>query len=264
MFDFDKQAYLNRIGLDRPVAADVEGLTALHRRQVRTIAFENFDILLGRSIDLAPEALWEKMVEKQRGGYCFELNGLLLMALHAFGFVARPLLARVHAPDRIEPRTHQVNLVTVDGEDWLADAGFGRRNPRAPVRFELGSPQDQDGIFFRLIDGGDYGYVLQSSREGDWQDLYSFGLEQVFPSDIEMGNYFTSTNPESHFVNAGIAAVQHDDGRTALLNFSLRQIRDDQETVTELQPGPAYLQALQDHFGIVIDAPFDKIRPMER
>ena len=264
MADFDRQAYLNRVGLDPPVAADVAGLTALHRRQVRTIAFENFDILLGRPIDLAPDALWTKMIEGQRGGYCFELNGLLLMALHAFGFVARPLLARVHVSGRSEPRAHQVNLVTIDGEDWLADVGFGRRNPRAPIRFELDLPQDQEGDIFRLIDGGDYNYLLQSNHEGDWQNLYSFGLEHVLPVDIEMANYFTSTHPNSHFVNTGTAAVQHDGGRTALLNFSLRQIEGARETVTELEPGPPYLRALRDHFGIVIDAPFDEMRPMQR
>lgn len=89
--DFSTEAYLERVGLERGVRADDDSLEAIHRAQAYTIPFENFDILLGRCVSLETAAILDKLVGHKRGGYCFELNGLLLMALGTFGFEARPL-----------------------------------------------------------------------------------------------------------------------------------------------------------------------------
>src|SRR5690606_36486392 len=120
-------AYLARIGISRPPAADAAGLDALQQAHRSTIAFENLDIPLGREISLDPGQVFDKMVTRRRGGYCFEHNQLFLRALRAIGFQARPLLARgwLGAGDDIPPRAHTLNLVQIDGADWIADAGFG-------------------------------------------------------------------------------------------------------------------------------------------
>jgi N-hydroxyarylamine O-acetyltransferase len=140
-------------------------LEALHRTQVSTLPFENFDILLGRGIALAPTALCHKLVHRARGGYCFELNGLLLMALQAIGFEARALLARVHLTGTPSGREHQLTLVTLQGRDWIADVGFGGFGPRAPLPLECNRPTTHEGQTFRLMEAGPFGVMLQAQKE---------------------------------------------------------------------------------------------------
>ncbi len=88
---FALDAYFQRLHYSGVVHLTADGLEALHRAQVSTIPFENFDILLGRGVALDPGALCDKLVHHARGGYCFERNGLLLLALQACGFDARAL-----------------------------------------------------------------------------------------------------------------------------------------------------------------------------
>ena len=260
--DFDRHAYLDRIGLDGAVPVTGDGLEALHRAQTYTIPFENFDIHLKRGVSLAPRALVDKLLGRPRGGYCFELNGLFGMALDAFGFERRPLLARVQLGGRLFPRTHLLNLVHVDGRDWIADVGFGSNQIRAPLPFELDRTETADGVRFRLADAGDFGTMLQTEDETGWHNLYSFDMAHVWPIDIEMGNYFTSTHPEMFFTWARMASLPSPAGATTLLDFRLREICEGTETVTELQPGPDYLRALEECFGIVVDAPYDDLKPL--
>lgn len=260
--DFDREAYLGRIGLDGGIGTTESSLESLHRAQTYTIPYENFDIHLGRAISLKPERLVDKLVHNARGGYCFELNCLFGMALDAFGFQRRPLLARVQLGGRLFPRTHLINLVHLDGRDWITDIGFGSNQLRAPMPLELDRVHVCDGIAFRLTDGGDLGTTLQARDPTGWQDLYSFDMEHVWPIDIEMGNYFTSTHPDVFFTWARVATLPNPSGKATLLDFCLREFDNGEETVTELQPGPDYMRALEAKFGIVIDQPYDAFKPL--
>ncbi len=138
-FEFDRNTYLQRINYSGETTPTSDTLKALHHAQLYNIPFENFDIQLGRGIDLAPGAIFEKLVHQVRGGYCFELNGLFLMALQAFGFDVRPLLGRVHITGTPTGRGHQIELVTIEGEQWIADVGLGVGTPRAPIPLEMGT-----------------------------------------------------------------------------------------------------------------------------
>jgi len=259
---FALDPYLERLNYSGAIQLTDDRLEALHRAQAYTIPFENFDILLGRGIVLDPVTLYNKLVHQKRGGYCFELNGLFLRALHAFGFDARALLARVHLVDPPTGRGHQLILVTLQGREWIADVGFGGPGLRAPIPFELNHPTTQDGQMFRLVEAGPYGIMLQTQKEAQWQNLYSFDLGQVFPSDIIYGNHFTSTHPSSFFTFARVAALPRPNGRVSLFNCALRSITADGEHEQELAEGQAYLDALKTHFGIELDVPYEAIRPL--
>lgn len=126
--EFDLSAYLNRIGLNAAPDVTPAGLAQVQRAHRLAIPFENLDIPLGCGIALDRAAVFEKLVHRRRGGYCFEQNGLFEDALRALGFSVRPLLARVllgMETGVVAPLTHQLELVTFAGEDWIADAGFG-------------------------------------------------------------------------------------------------------------------------------------------
>jgi N-hydroxyarylamine O-acetyltransferase len=109
---FNIERYLARLNYSGGIQPTEDRLEALHRAQAYTIPFENFDILLGRGIALESAALCDKLVRRARGGYCFELNGVFLMALQAAGFDARALLARVHLVDPPTGRGISLSSVT--------------------------------------------------------------------------------------------------------------------------------------------------------
>lgn len=259
--DFPLDAYLERIACSERIAPTETVLAHLQRSQLQTIAFENFDILLGRAIGLNPSALVDKLLLRRRGGYCFELNGLLLLALRAIGFEARPLLARVHLHGQASARTHELLLVTVGSRLWLADVGFGGPSLRAPIPLELGVTWDQEGFAFRLVDAGAYGTMLQSRVEGAWRDLYSFDLGHVWPADIALGNHFTSTHPSSFFTFARVAAIHTPSGRIALHDRTLRTVTGSVERVEQIPDGPGLIAELERRFRIELDAPYEALPP---
>ncbi len=260
----DLDAYLGRIRLSATLGVNEDRLEALHRAQVYTIPFENFDILLGRGIALEPEALVDKLVHHRRGGYCFELNALLRLALEASGFEVRRLLARVHMGRGPSARTHQLGLVTLGSREWIVDVGFGRGSLRAPMPFELGRESLQDGVPYRIIDAAKWGFMLQSQEEGEWQDLYSFELATVTDADIACGNHYTSTHPESFFTQLKTASLAKPDGRVSLLDFSLQTVSAGHSETQQLAPDESFLAALETHFGIELGVSYDAIQPLHQ
>lgn len=261
---FDIETYLHRIGFSGPVDVTADTLARLHHAHFHAIPFENFDILLGRGINLDPIAVFNKLVRRKRGGYCFELNGLFLAALKALGFQARALLARVHLTGTPSGRGHQLELVSVEGRDWIADVGFGGNSPRRPIPLELNRPATHDGQTVRLADGGDFGTMLQA-RDGDgWKDLYSFDLGHVFPADIAYGNHYTSTSPDTLFTNSRVAARPLAGGEITLLDRAMKIAVNGTEQLKVLPDSPVYLDAIKTHFGIEIDADYHALKPLSR
>lgn len=261
---FDRNAYLQRINYAGDTTPALDTLKALHHAQLYTIPFENFDIQLGRGIDLSPGIIFEKLVNQKRGGYCFELNGLFLLALKAFGFEVRHLLARTHGTGTPSGRGHQIELVTIEDRQWIADVGFGADTPRVPNPLELNQPTIHDGQKIRLVGADHFGIMLQTEKEDEWIDLYSFDLSHVFPADIDYGNHYTSTHPSSLFVFARVAALPVENGVVTLFNNTLKKIISGNESIQELAEDQAYLDAVKKHFEIELDAPYEKLRPLPK
>jgi N-hydroxyarylamine O-acetyltransferase len=250
--NFDVDAYLGRVGIKSTIPLTADGLESLHRAQAYTIPFENFDIISGHEILLDPESLFNKMVVHQRGGYCFELNGLFLEVLQSLGFQCRPLLARAHIRGTPGSQTHQLTQVVINDQAWIADVGFGHNGLRAPIPFEIGTIHKQDGFRYRLVNADPWGTMLQLLQGDDWINLYSLDATHVCPVDIVMGNHFSSTHPSSFFTTSRMAAIPKPNGMTTLLNYKLKDIEDNNKTETTIQAGQPYLDMLYNSFGITI------------
>ncbi len=82
----DTDAYLARIGADRPRGTTRADLAALHAAHPRAVPFEDYDIHLGVPLSLDPDRLFDKIVTRRRGGFCYELNGLFAALLRGLGF----------------------------------------------------------------------------------------------------------------------------------------------------------------------------------
>lgn len=247
---FDLEAYLERIHYSGSLEPTEELLTSLHRAQIYSIPFENIDIILGRDINLDPADLFNKLINRRRGGYCFELNGLFLMALKAFGFEAKPLLGRVHRTGTPNGRGHQISLITIGEKKWVADVGFGDPSLRVPIQLECDAPTIHDDRTFRLVDAKHFGYMLQTLQSDGWQNLYSFDLGYVCPADIDFGNHFASTHPRSLFTTSCMAILPNAHGVMKLFEHTFTKSIEGKEYTEELRAGEPYLDVLRAHFGI--------------
>jgi N-hydroxyarylamine O-acetyltransferase len=201
----DLDAYLARIG----ARAD-DDLAAIHRAHLDAVPFENLDVMLGRGVSVALPDVAAKLVERDRGGYCYEHAVLLGAALDRLGYDVERRLARIGDPAvQPRPRSHLVLLVRQDDETWLADTGFGAGLVE-PVPLRDGAVVRQGDWSFRtdLVAGG---WRLSEQRAGEWASLYTVPAEQTYPVDVEGANHVTSTSPTSHFTHA--IRVQRKDER---------------------------------------------------
>ena len=118
---FDLDAYCSRINYTGSREVSAATLKGLHFAHVHNVPFENLDIHLGQPLSLDPADLFAKIVTRTRGGYCYEVNSFFAMILRAFGFQVQCLLARVlYGFSDLRPRSHQLLLVTVANESWIA------------------------------------------------------------------------------------------------------------------------------------------------
>ena len=214
---FQLGTYLARVRLAERPAATLEGLRDLVRAQHRAIAFENLDPLVGAPVLLDPESLWRKMVVERRGGYCYELNYLLGLAMDRLGLTYRPMLARVMMGAPVGgPKSHLLYSVRIDGLEYLADVGFGGPGLLEPMRLEADSVVEQDEAKFRLVEPEPHEYILQRATPDGGFNVLTFNREKVLPVDVQVANYFTSTMPQSPFRNRLMCALQTSEG---LLSF---------------------------------------------
>lgn len=215
----DIHAYLERIGVRTLIAPNLQTLHAIIAAHVAAIPFENLDSFLGISPSLDIASVQRKLVHDGRGGYCFEQNRLLSDALRAIGFQVTDLAARVlwgQPEGAITARTHMLLRIEAEGKSWLADCGFGGNTPTGPLELVPDIEQATPHEPFRLIRRDDSDWRLQLFAANAWQTLYRFDLQPQFPADYRVSNYWTSTNPDSHFVT-GLTAASAPTGRRLTL-----------------------------------------------
>jgi len=243
--------YFARIGYHGPTNRSLETLRQLHKQQSFTIPFENLDIHLGRPIKIDPASIVAKLVDEKRGGYCYELNGLFELVLERLGFTYTTLAARNAMSPSVQ-KSHKLLLVNVEQQSWLADVGFSGIGLVEPIPFEPETEFHQYNDTFRVKAIAPPVYHFQRKLPDGWQSLYTFTLEEYYPADYRMMNYFNSTSPDSMFTNRRMCGIPTPEARVLLTNFELK-IRTANETITRhIENEDAYREALVTYFGIVL------------
>ena len=262
----DLEAYFARIGFAGAAEPTLAALATLQRLHPAAIPFETIDVWLGRTIDLSPAAVDAKLIAGRRGGYCFEHNLIFWEVLRAIGFSATGLAARVlwnQPPDAMTARGHMLLRVEIDGEDWVADVGFGGVTMTAPMLLQPGVEQATPHEKFRLTEIGGY-FHMEVDIDDAWRTLYRFDLQEHFPIDYAVTSYYLSTNPASHFTSNVIAARALPHGRLALFGNRLtRRGNDGTSERIEIADENQLAATLQSDFGIIppdLDAFLSKAR----
>ena len=200
--------YLQRVGIyNDSLLLNYDTLAKIMEAQSRSIPFENIDVVCGKTISIVRSDVARKLIDEQRGGYCWELNALLQMALEALGFDVTPLMCRVRwnkpsdADGPVSTYTHMALRVVIGGVAWLADVGFSGVNSIAPVKLNHEVEQERPEGTFRVSREGDYS-ALQLSVKGAWSSLYKWHEEEAAYCDQEAANWYSCTFPAARFTTS--------------------------------------------------------------
>ncbi|MFF0477416.1 arylamine N-acetyltransferase [Streptomyces sp. NPDC004284] len=230
-------------------------MTALHRAHVGAVPFENLDVALGRSIPLDLKSIQGKLVERRRGGYCYEQNSLFAAALERIGFQVAGRGARVRSRGpALTPITHALLVVTIEGEQWLADVGFGWQGVLEPVPLRDGARVEQSGWTFGIGVEDEGVHVLRSLRPEGWTDLYAFSPQRLYPGDFVIMNHYSSSHPLSRFLGQVVVQRPGAEVRRSLLRETLSIVHTDGSAEERAVDAVELAAVLEADFGIELDA----------
>ncbi|GCB02837.1 arylamine N-acetyltransferase [Ralstonia sp. SET104] len=244
-------AYFNRIQWGGSVRPSYDTLAQLVRAHMRHIPFENLDVLLGRGIRIDLESIQNKLVRARRGGYCFEHATLFAAVLEQLGFqpVRHSSRVIIQTPRVEAPRTHMFLTVPLPEGTFVVDPGFGGLAPRVPVPLD-GTQANIDGELHWMV-RDETRWVLRAQVRSDTPvDAWVTTLEQDYPIDFEMANYYTCTYPASPFMNRILMRSLTDEGRVTVMNRDATIWRGNTPHRIELEDRRALRGLLTEYFGI--------------
>ena len=212
-------------------------------------------VLSGEPIVLEENALFGKIVERRRGGFCYEANGLFAGLLRALGFDVAMLGAGVaNSQGEFGPNFDHMTLMVTLSDRWLVDVGFGD-SFLEPLLLDSRAEQVQGTRRFKIVDDHDHLILLRRNLDADWEPQYRFTLQTYSFADYEEMCQFHQTSPDSHFTKGRICSRATADGRVSLSEMRLittsgPEQRRDERT---LKDQDEYDRVLRDEFGIVMN-----------
>jgi N-hydroxyarylamine O-acetyltransferase len=213
------------------------------------VPFENLSIHLGERVQLDDSGLLAKLVDRRRGGFCYELNGGFALLLRSLGFRVTVLAARVFGPDGAlgPPFDHLALRVELD-EPWLADVGFGRHS-HYPLRIDAPGPQvDAGGEFeFRSALDGDVD-VLKDGQPQYRLEMRARTLDEFAPTC-----WWQQTSPDSHFTKSLVCSMLTEHGRVTLSDRLLIETNDGERSEHTLADDAEVFATYRDRFGFDLD-----------
>ncbi|XP_077523105.1 arylamine N-acetyltransferase-like [Amblyomma americanum] len=223
-------AYLSHLRVPRPRTVDLSALRSLVEAHLDRVTFENIDVLLDRPISLDACSLFSKIIERGRGGYCFELNSLFGRLLEALGYRLRLRMARVRrsaSPDTpLTVKQHLVLIVDLPEGDYLVDVGFPMANPYLPLPMGQSSSCVDHPYVLRPMNSS---YCRPGTlelcvrRREDWMPLYRIEPDDHYWYDTTPFNWYMSTHRDSVMKRMLLVSRSEGDIRLSLYNGRYRR-----------------------------------------
>ncbi|NLG11327.1 MAG: arylamine N-acetyltransferase [Coriobacteriaceae bacterium] len=225
------QEYLRRVGLDSKdlhQGLDCALLDKVIYAHQCNIPFETLDIYqTGGDISLATDRVFDKLVARRRGGFCFELNGLLDKLLRVIGYQTRSCLARViNRGDCLPPSLHRLSLVEIGNSLYLADVGLGGTAPASALKLKEGTQTDVLGERFSLEQDGKLCWVLYYHASDGLKKLIHFNISPQLEVDFLTANYYCAHAPDSLFVANRIVSLRKPNGRVQIFNNTFKLVEN--------------------------------------
>jgi arylamine N-acetyltransferase len=216
--------YLHKVGYNEKIELDGKTLQLLQIAHLKNIPYENLDILKRVPLSLNSEALFKKMILNQRGGYCFELNGLYSNLLKSIGFDVINLAGRfIRDESFIRMRRHRILKVKTNDGIYICDVGAKSESPRIALRFIDGLIQNDGESEYKFEQSDSYGHILwQKSGCRGWKKMYGFTDEPQQDIDYIMPSFFCEKHPDSPFINYKMISIFTDTGNITLVRDTLQ------------------------------------------
>lgn len=248
----DVAAYLERINYPGPSAPTAETLRALQQAHLLTVPFENLSIHHSEPIVLEENALFDKVVTRRRGGFCYELNGLFAALLRNLGFEVDMLSARVaNADGEFGPDFDHMTLMVRLDQPWLVDVGFGD-SFRAPLLLDYTEPQPQEDRSYKIVPENDRLILWQCENDEHWKAQYSFKLQPFTLRDYAEMCHYHQTSPQSHFTQKRVCTRATPEGRITLSELRLITTANGKRDEQILTDEQEQANILRQQFGIVM------------
>lgn len=214
--------YMQALGLEKR-APDLGFLNEIIRRHVDSFPFSSVGPQLGDKLPLDIESLYQRIVVRRRGGYCFEQNGLLFEMLEEMGFSVSLFLGRVIYNEDADPGlTHRISMVDIDDKRYIADVGFGPLGPSRAVSMS-GEKSDEGLRMFRVAERQPGVFHFQTLKDGSFYSLYKFELVRYGQADCEVGHFYSHKHPDASFVNHLVVS--------RILDHEIRSLRNHEFSV---------------------------------
>jgi N-hydroxyarylamine O-acetyltransferase len=247
----DVDAYLSRLNLKKE-SATLQFLRKLHSSHVHTIPFENLDIHYRDKITLDYARVFDKLVTRKRGGFCYELNGLFYHLLFHLGYDCYITSAQMKNEDQtFDPDFgHMMIVVTIDDQDYLVDVGFGN-SFLYPKLIDKGVVQMDYTTYWRFDTDPDENLLLQySSNASNFTTKYMFRCEEKqIIQFFEMCEYH-QTSPKSMFTQKKLISVKTTDGRITLTDRKLKILKLGEIDESPILNEDEFLSKLEQYFSI--------------
>ncbi|MGZ0746005.1 arylamine N-acetyltransferase family protein [Haloparvum sp. AD34] len=258
-------AYLRRIGVDPATVEepDLDTLARLQRAHVTCVPFENLAIVGdpfvaddGPGVELSTAACYEKVVAAERGGYCFELNGLFHWLLDALGYDVDRVPARVTSDEGTSaPANHHGIVVDLDCR-YVVDVGMGVPVMRQPTPLDGAVRTDEVGVDWRIAECDRPDEAFQSMyrepESDDWHVRYVFSEEPCDLDYFRATNDFLQTAPESPFTGDPVVQIETEVGHRKLSGTTLTEREGDAETERSV-PEAEWHETVAREFGLSVE-----------
>lgn len=254
----DVEAYFGRIGLATlggraGVECTPEFLDELIYAHHCSVPFETLDVNDGhRAPSLAPADLFEKVVVRKRGGYCFELNALFFSLLKALGFDAQASMARVLIrPNPHPPVSHRTTIVHFGPDSYLADVGLGGPMPAFALKLADGFERSAHGQTFSAhAHGGHWWDMRFTGSSGEERPIMRACTLPADEQDFVALSFYQSQSPLSVFRQARRANLRVEGGANDLFDMTYTEFRNGGKTSVQLAGDEELDRVLAEKFGI--------------
>lgn len=242
--------YLERIGITEKPDVDFNSLRLIQERQMLSVPFENLNIFHDIPIQLDLDSLYDKIVERRRGGYCYELNALLAWLLKSLGYEVSILSGQVLRDDgTFGPEfDHMVLLVHLD-RNYIVDVGFGD-SVRSPLPLSGEVVTDVSGSYRIMPEATANALLFEKWVNDEWTSEFRFTLAPRQIDAFRDMNIYQQTSPESHFTTNLIVSIATESGRISISGDSFIETIGSDKKRRAIRSKEERTDLLQQYFGI--------------
>ena len=244
--------YLERIQASFDGQVTMENLNHLIAKHQCNVPFEDLAVCENwGTVNLEPEALFDKIITTHRGGFCFELNGAFLLLLKGLGYDAVGVMCRVGIPAFGDLRRldHRGVLVTLEGKEYYCDVGMGGPKPAKAIPLSGEKVIFDSGISYWVEDTDRGWKMLKNDGPGKDGSCIIFAPIAMLPFDFYGNCYEMVGRGDTIFHTTRMVNINTEDGFVQISNNLLTINQNGEETKREYDDAE-FPELLKKYFGI--------------